>query len=378
VNTPIFLSPPDTGDAEQQAVARAVASGWAAPIGPELDQFERELAMRVGVDHGVAVSSGTAALHLALLGVGARAGTRVITSTFTFAATANAIAYTGAEPVLVDCDPVTGNLDSDLVEGALAESQASGPSVAAVLAVDIYGKSADYSTLDAITKNYGVPLLADGAESLGAFHKGAPVGSLGRATAVSFNGNKIMTTSGGGMLLTDDAVLAAEARKRAAQSREPTDHYEHHEVGYNYRLSNVLAALGRAQLVRLDDMIARRRANREFYRKVVADFDGVSLLHADDDESDNCWLTSIVIDPALGIAPGAVRSHLAKKGIESRRLWKPLHRQLAFSTAHSIQSGAADALFATGLSLPSGSQLVPTQLDRIADSLHSVLGNARA
>jgi dTDP-4-amino-4,6-dideoxygalactose transaminase len=373
----IHLSAPDISAADQTAVARAMASAWVAPVGPELDAFEAEMAERIGVAHAVALSSGTAALHLGLLAAGVGPGTAVVTSTFTFAATANAITYTGARPVFVDVDPVSGNLDPVLLDRALAELHADGVVVSAVMPVDIYGKSVDYPGILEVSGHHGVPVVADSAEGVGATADGRPVGSFGSSAAFSFNGNKIMTTSGGGMLLTDDMVIATTARRLASQARLPVPHYEHAEVGFNYRMSNVLAALGRSQLARLDDMIAQRRSIRGRYRALVATIPGVEILGGGDDAEDNCWLTSIVVDQAAGHDVRALSAALDADGIESRLLWNPMHRQPAFAAERAFVSGAADALFATGLSLPSGSGMTADQLDRVCTSLATALRSDR-
>src|SRR5690349_538423 len=298
----------------------ALRSGWAAPAGPDVDTFECELAARLEVAHAVALSSGTAALHLALLGLGVAHGHVVIVPTLTFAATANAVVYTGATPYFVDCDPATGNLDPALLEPVLQRLRRDGRPIGAVVPVDMFGRCADYATLTPMCEAYGVPMVEDAAEALGSYHHGRAAGAFGAAAALSFNGNKIMTTSGGGMLLTGDRAFADRARSLAAQP-------------YSYRLSNLLAALGRAQLRRLDDMIERRRAIRERYEKLFASVDGVTLLGADDPEA-NCWLTTIVVDPArTGWDAQALAVHLEKRDIETRPLGEPLHKQAVFAGA---------------------------------------------
>ncbi|MDZ4046108.1 MAG: aminotransferase class I/II-fold pyridoxal phosphate-dependent enzyme, partial [Rhodoglobus sp.] len=249
----IHMSSPDVGEAEEEAVLAALRSGWIAPLGPDVDAFEVEMAERVGVAHGVALSSGTAALHLGLLALGAGPGDVVVTSTMTFAATTNAIVYTGAEPYFIDADPATGNMDVALLREALRNLHAAGERIVAIVPVDLLGKTVDYTAILEAADEFDVPVLADAAESLGARHRGRAAGSFGRASIVSFNGNKIMTTSGGGMLLTDDPAIAAHTRYLATQARQPVVHYEHTDIGYNYRMSNLLAALGRAQLRRLDE-----------------------------------------------------------------------------------------------------------------------------
>jgi dTDP-4-amino-4,6-dideoxygalactose transaminase len=370
----IYLSSPDVGQLEEEALVRALRSGWVAPLGPEVDAFESELAERVGVNHGVALSSGTAALHLGLLALNVGVGDVVVTSTMTFAATANAIVYTGAEPYFIDCLPGTGNMDPDLLQQALSSLLTRGERVAAIVPVDLLGKAIDYTSIGAVAERYDVPVLADAAESLGATHRGRPAGSFGRASVVSFNGNKIMTTSGGGMLLTDDSAIAQRVRYLATQARQPVVHYEHTEIGYNYRLSNLLAALGRAQLRRLDDMIARRRALRDRYKDLVSDVDGVDVFGAADDREDNVWLTSVLVDPdKTGWTASELSDALTPHDIESRPLWKPMHLQPVFAGARGEITGASERLFRAGLTLPSGSALDETAIDRVIDALRRFL-----
>lgn len=370
----IYMSSPDVGELEEAAVVQAMRSGWIAPLGPDVDAFETELAARIGVENGVALSSGTAALHLGLLGLGVGAGDVVVTSTMTFAATANAIAYTGAEPFFVDCDMETGNMDPDLLRMALKQLTDVGETVAAIVPVDLLGKAVNYTEILAIADEYGIPVLADAAESLGASHLGKQAGSFGRASVVSFNGNKVMTTSGGGMLLTNDHDLAARAHYLSTQARQPVSHYEHVDIGYNYRMSNLLAALGRAQLSRLDEMIARRRALRERYRELFSEVNGVEIFGGVNDADDNCWLTSIVVDSSVtGWAPAELSAALLEDNIESRPLWKPMHLQPVFASCRSLTNGNSEHLFETGLTLPSGSALdeaaVVRVLTRVGDFL---------
>lgn len=375
MSSKIYMSSPDVGDLEQEYVLNAMRSGWIAPLGPDVDGFEQDIATRVGVQHAVALSSGTAALHLALLGLGVGAGDTVVTATMTFAATANAIAYTGAAPFFVDSDPVTGNISPALLEQALAQLAAEGRRVAAIVPVDLLGRSADYDEILPLAERYGIPVLADAAESLGASHRGQAAGSYGVAAALSFNGNKILTTSGGGMLLTDDEALASRARYLATQARQPVVHYEHVDIGYNYRMSNLLAALGRAQLSRLDAMIARRAAVRELYRDLFAPVQGVSIFQGEGDESDNKWLTSILVEPSeSGWTAEELREWLNADQIESRPLWKPMHLQPAFADAGALVDGSAQHLFEVGITLPSGSVLDQDQLDRVQGRIHSFLG----
>ncbi|MFC9333925.1 DegT/DnrJ/EryC1/StrS family aminotransferase [Arthrobacter sp. NPDC057009] len=374
----IFMSSPDVGLLEEEYVLSAIRSGWIAPLGPDVEKFEEEMAERIGRKHAVALSSGTAALHLSLLAKGIGPGDVVITSTMTFAATANAIAYTGAEPFFVDCDPETGNLDPTLVEEAIDSLASSGERAKAIVPVDLLGKAVDYTTLTAIAARHGLPLLADAAESLGAVHGGKAAGAWGEAAIFSFNGNKIMTTSGGGMLLTDDPVLASTARYLATQARQPVVHYEHQDVGYNYRLSNLLAALGRAQLRRLDDMILRRREVRQFYKRIFESVPGVSVFGAVGDEFDNCWLTSVLVDPDdAGFSADELCAAIALQNIESRPLWKPMHLQPVFRGARALTNGSSQRLFETGLTLPSGSALSLQEVQAVGAAIEDFLESRR-
>lgn len=370
----IYMSSPDVGQLEEDAVVAAMRSGWIAPLGPDVDAFERELADRVGVAHGVALSSGTAALHLGLLTLGVKPGDVVLTSTMTFAATANAIVYTGAEPYFIDADPATGNMDPALLREALVALRAAGEPVAAIVPVDLLGKAVDYTSILAIAEEFEVPVLSDAAESLGATHAGKAAGSFGRASIVSFNGNKIITTSGGGMLLTDDESFANNVRYLATQARQPVVHYEHTDIGYNYRMSNLLAALGRAQLSRLDEMIAKRREMREFYKQLFAHVEGVEVFGSDGDGADNVWLTSIVVDSQVsGWHPRDLTAALRTADIESRPLWKPMHRQPVFASSRGVITGASESLFNRGLTLPSGSALTDAQRERVRTSIAAFL-----
>ncbi len=373
MSTRIYLSAPDMSGAEERYLVNALRSGWVAPIGPDLDAFEAEIARRCGTAHAVGVSSGTAALHLALLAMGVGPGDAVVVPTLTFAATANAVVYTGAEPVFVDSEPETGNVDVALAERAVADLRREGTRVGAVVPVDLFGACADHPALERAMGALDVPLLEDAAEALGASRDGRPAGSFGRAAVLSFNGNKIITTSGGGMLVTDDTALAERCRYLATQARQPVPHYEHADIGYNYRLSNLLAAVGRAQLSRLDGMIVRRRQLRERYAKTFAGVPGVRIV-GEADHGANCWLTVITVDPReSGWAAAELGEHLAAHDIETRPIWKPMHQQPVYRDARGWLNGTADRLFATGLALPSGSQLSDAARQRIFDAIDEFL-----
>lgn len=380
----IPLSVPTVGARERELLLEAFDSGWIAPAGPQLDAFEAAIRERTGRARAVAVSSGSAALHLALLVAGVRPGDRVVCPTLTFIATAGAIVHAGARPVLVDCDE-TGNLSPELLERALTEAEGRGEPIAAVLPVDLYGKVADHARLGAIAAAHGAAYVVDAAESLGAARDGAPAGSHGPVAALSFNGNKIATASSGGVLVTDDDALADRARHLATQAREPVVHYEHLEVGFNYRLSNILAALGLAQVERLDELMGARRAYRALYRAMCADLDGVEILGGPDD-GDNCWLTSIVVDPdTTGLTTAALREQLAVHDIEARPVFAPMHGQPAFADVPAedrVLDGTADGLYATGLSLPSSPASSPADIaevcDRIRDAVRTSTTGDRA
>lgn len=364
----VFLSPPDVGEAERALLLDAFDSNWIAPLGPHVDAFESEVAARIGVGHAAAVSSGTAALHLALRLLGVGPGDEVVTSTMTFAATANAICYLGARPLFVDVDASTWQMDPALVAEALEERARQGRPPALVLTVDLYGQCADADEIAKACAPQGIPVIEDAAEALGANYKGRPAGSLGRVGALSFNGNKIITASSGGMLLSDDGGLVERARYLSTQARDPAPHYQHSTIGYNYRLSNLLAAVGRAQLGSLDDKVAARRAVNRRYREGLGDLPGIRFMPEAPYGRGNCWLTCLTIDPsAFGATRDDVREALAAEDIEARPVWKPLHLQPVFASARVVSGATAAGLFADGLCLPSGSNLAPADQQRVID-----------
>jgi len=366
----ILLSPPHLGDLEKEYVAQALASNWVAPAGPDLALFEQGVAAAVARRHAVALSSGTAALHLALHACGVGAGDVVLVPTLTFAATVNAVLYTGATPVLVDCDPRTWTIDPVLVHELLTDGD--GPVPRAVVPVDLYGQCADYALVSEACDRTGTLLVSDAAEGLGATCAGRPSGSFGVAAALSFNGNKLLTTGGGGMLVTDDERLAQRVRHLSTQAREPVPHYEHLEVGFNYRLSNLLAAIGRGQLAVLDERVAARRAINARYRALLADVPGISFMPEAAYGQASWWLTVLLVDPdAFGADRDAVRRHLAELGIEARPAWKPLHLQPAYRGVRAVGGAHAERVWETGLCLPSGSALTVEEQERVVDGLLS-------
>ena len=370
----IHLSPPDVRAPERELLLAALDSGWVAPVGPDVDAFEAELAAAAGVEHAVALSSGTAALHLALLLAGVGPGDDVLVPTLTFAASAFAVTYLGARPCFLDAAPGSWNVSPEILAAELEDRAGRGEPPAAVVTVDLYGECADYDALVPVCAEHGVPLVEDAAEALGATWQGRSAGSFGQVGVLSFNGNKLVTTSGGGALVTDDGERAARARYLATQAREPVAHYEHLEVGFNYRLSNLLAAVGRGQLRTLDERIARRRAIRAAYGDVLGAAPGVALQPIDPRSAGNAWLTCITIDPAAaGTDREAVRLALEAEDIESRPLWKPMHAQPVFAGHPARLDGTADGLFETGLCLPSGSGLSDADLERVLAALRSAL-----
>jgi dTDP-4-amino-4,6-dideoxygalactose transaminase len=371
----IYLSPPDVGPEERRMLLEAFDSNWIAPLGPDVDAFEAELAERVGVGHAVALSSGTAGLHLSLLMLGVGPGDEVLVPSFTFVATANAVCYLGAEPVFVDSSASTWNIDPDLVAAELAVRARQGRLPRALVTVDLYGQSADYDALLATAAAYDVPVIEDAAEALGATYRGRAAGSFGAAAVFSFNGNKIITTSGGGMLVTDSASFADRARHLATQAREPFPHYEHTTLGFNYRLSNLLAALGRAQLHGLDSRIDRRRRINEHYRRRLEGVPGIEFMPRADYGEPNHWLTCVTVDPEqFGSDRETIRLALEAADIESRPTWKPLHLQPLFSGQRVVGGPVCADVFRRGLCLPSGSALTDDELARITDI---VLSQAR-
>lgn len=366
----IYLSPPHLSGLEARFLQEALESGWVAPLGPQVEAFEREFAEVVGAKHALALSSGTAAIHLALILAGVGPGDEVAVSTLTFAASAFPILYLGARPIFIDSEAVSWNMDSDLLGEFLEARAKRGRLPKAVVLVHLYGQSANLDPILALCQEYGVALVEDAAEALGATYRGRSPGTFGLTGVFSFNGNKIITTSGGGMLVSDDPVLIARARKLAAQAREPVPWYEHREVGYNYRLSNLLAAVGRAQLRVLRDRVEARRRVFRRYVEGLGDLPGISFQPEAPWGKHSRWLSVILVDPeAFGHSPEQIRQALEQEGIESRPVWKPLHLQPVFQGAEVVGGRVAENLFAQGLCLPSGSALEPEDQDRVVEAL---------
>ena len=370
----VYLSPPVATKSDIEAVVGAMKGGWVAPTGPNLESFELAMAAYVGVAHAVGLSSGTAALHLGLKCLGVKPGDLVLVPTITFGATAFAVTYLGATPYFVDVHPVFGTMDPTLASVALEAASKDGQRISAAVPVDLYGVSADYSSLLEVFDAYDVPLLEDAAEGLGGTNGSKRLGSFGSAGVLSFNGNKILTTSGGGMFLTDNPEFASHVRKWASQSREPVPWYEHEEIGYNYRLSNLLAALGESQLNRIDSVVEHRRQVRTWYSDALSDVKCAEVLGDPSWGRSNAWLSIVRIHNAPPGLPERIRLALEEHNIESRPIWKPMHQQPVFSSAPKLLNGTADILFAQGLCLPSGPNMDEALVDRVVSIVIGEIG----
>ena len=363
----LFLSPPHLGGDEIRFVHEAFESNYIAPLGPQVDAFEREFAATVGAKHAAAVSSGTAALHLALRILGVQAGSEVVAPSFTFIGGVSPALFLGATPTFIDSESASWNIDPALLEEELDERGRSGRLPAAVISADILGQCADMDPLIAVCARYGVPLVSDSAEALGALYRGRPAGQGARAAIWSFNGNKIITTSGGGMLTSDDEHLVDRARFLAQQARDSAPHYEHTEVGYNFRMSNVLAAIGRGQLRVLEERVRRRREIFEGYRARLAQVPGIEFMPEAGYGRATRWLTVMLIAPeAFGADREAVRLALEDQNIESRPVWKPMHLQPVFRGCEVRGGAVSEDIFARGLCLPSGTAMTDGDLDLVA------------
>ena len=372
----IYLSPPHLGQREEQLVIEAFRTNWIAPLGPHVDAFEQELCAYTGAPHAVALSSGTAALHLALESLGIGAGDEVWVSTLTFAASVFPLRYVGAIPVFVDADVSSWNMDPALLATALHDAARRNALPRAVVLVHLYGQCADVRPIADACTAHGVLLIEDAAEALGATYDGRAAGTFGDVGFYSFNGNKIITTSGGGMLVTPHAHVAQRVRTLATQAREPVPHYEHRHVGYNYRLSNVLAGIGRGQLEQLEARVAARRAVFARYQAGIGGLSGVALMpeahYGRSGMRSTRWLTTLTINATqFGVDCETVREALEAQQIEARPVWKPMHQQPVFAECRVIGGRVSDALFATGLCLPSGSSLTTAQQDRVIDAVRS-------
>ena len=363
----IYLSPPWQSGDEAAFVTAALRSNWIAPLGPAVDRFETEVAGAASVGFAHAVSSGTAAIHLALIALGVSPGDVVIVPSLTFVGSANPAVYCGAELWFVDSDPDTWTINPSLLQSAFDAAHSDGMRIGALIAVDIFGQCADYGELQALCASYNVPLIEDAAEALGSTYRGEPAGSFGNVGVFSFNGNKIITTSGGGALVSNDQTLIDRCRHLSAQAREPELHYEHQEIGFNYRMSNVLAALGSAQLSTLEHRVAARRSVFARYEDLLGGVDGIAFMKEDSQGISNRWLTTLTIDAGkFGASNLDVVAALEAENIEARPIWKPMHAQRVFRGNRMFGGSVAEHLFEDGLCLPSGTALTGDDLERVA------------
>jgi len=373
--TRIYLSSPHMGRKELEYINRVFESNWIAPLGPEVNGFEKDLAAYTGVKHVAALSSGTAAIHLALIILGVEQDDEVLCSSFTFSGSVNPVLYQKAVPVFIDSEKDTWNMDPGLLEEAIKDRIARGKKPRALILVHLYGMPAKLEELLSLAEQYEIPVIEDAAEALGSSYDGRKLGSFGLMGILSFNGNKIITTSGGGALLSDNPEYVEKARFLATQARDPAPHYQHSHVGYNYRMSNVLAAIGRGQLEVIGDRLEKRREMNRFYRLLLGKIPGIEFLTEPAGRFfSNHWLTSITINPEKtdGITREKVRQHLEKENIETRPLWKPMHLQPVFKDYPAYVNGTSEKLFRNGLCLPSGSNLSSSDKERIVEALTGV------
>jgi len=362
------------GGNEQKYVEEAFATNWVAPLGPHVDAFAQQLAAQTGTTAAAALSSGTAALHLALIIAGVQPGDYVICQSMTFCASANPIRYVGAEPVFVDSEPETWNMDPEALKEAIAFCLKQGKKPAAIIPVHLYGMPARMNEILELARQYEIPVIEDAAEALGSTYMGKPCGGLGDMGILSFNGNKIITTSGGGALVSNRPEDAARARFLSTQAREAAPHYQHEVIGYNYRMSNICAGIGRGQMEVLAERVAQRRANHNFYREALADLPGMRFLVEPEGFFSNFWLTTVLVDPSLsgGITREQIRLELERYNIESRPLWKPMHLQPVYEGTPYFGGDVAARLFENGLCLPSGSNLDTADRSRIAELIRGL------
>lgn len=362
----IYLSPPHLDGRERELLLQAYESNWITTLGPHVDAFEEEICQKIGSGYAAALASGTAGLHLALLILGVGHGDKVFCSNLTFAASANVITYVGATPVFIESDRTTWNMDPGLLVEELNVSARKGKLPKAVIVVDLYGQCADYNPITEVCARYEIPIIEDAAEALGATYNGAYAGKFGEMGVFSFNGNKIITTSGGGMLVSDKEGYIKRAKFLSTQARDPAAHYEHSHIGYNYRLSNLLAAVGRGQLERLEERVSQKRAINGFYRKALGELPGIKFMPEAPYGRSNCWLTVILINPEeFGADRETLRLALEAENIESRPIWKPMHLQPVFKDCRFRGGEISEDLFRRGLCLPSGTQMTEQDLGRV-------------
>ncbi len=374
----LFLSPPHQTGSELRFLSEAVASNYLAPLGPMVDGFEAELAAFTGFSDVLAVTSGTAAIHLALRLLDTGPGDVVVSSTLTFIGGVAPVLYQGATPIFVDSSPDDWLMDPELLRGVLENLSRRGRTPKAVIVTELFGQPARVDLYRAICDPHGVPLIIDAAESLGSKRNGCHGGKGALLVCLSFNGNKIITTSGGGALLADDPALIARARYLSQQARAPVPYYEHNEIGYNYRMSNLVAAVGRAQMTRIEERVERRREIFAFYRQALGDLAGVWFMPEPDGARGNRWLSIVLFErDVCGLGPSEICASLEAESIEARRIWKPMHLQPVFRDAERAEGGVAESLFERGVCLPSGTANTAEDLERVVAAVRDAVARAR-
>ncbi|MGZ5245415.1 MAG: DegT/DnrJ/EryC1/StrS family aminotransferase [Bacteroidia bacterium] len=380
MNNKIWLSSPHMGEKEFEYVKEAFDTNWIAPLGPNVDNFEKDLEVFLGQDvYVAALSSGTAALHLALIILGVQPGDEVICQTMTFSASANPIAYLGATPVFVDSEMDTWNMSPEYLEEAIKAGITKGKKPKAIIPVHLYGMPANMDAIIEIANKYEIPVVEDAAEALGSKYKDRAAGSFGVMSILSFNGNKIITTSGGGALVSQNEEWIKKARFLATQARDAAPHYQHSQIGYNYRMSNVCAGIGRGQMEVLADRVEKRRSNFEFYKNAFKEIEEISFLEEpSEDYYSNRWLTTILVDPKSGVTREDIRLALETENIESRPLWKPMHMQPVFANSPFFGDGTSEKLFENGLCIPSGSNITDEELSSVANKVKSCFSKVHA
>ncbi|MGZ5304705.1 MAG: DegT/DnrJ/EryC1/StrS family aminotransferase [Bacteroidia bacterium] len=380
MNNKIWLSSPHMGEKEFEFVKEAFDTNWIAPLGPNVDNFEKDLEVFLGQDvYVAALSSGTAALHLALIILGVQPGDEVICQTMTFSASANPIAYLGATPVFVDSEMDTWNMSPEYLEEAIKAGITKGKKPKAIIPVHLYGMPANMDAIIEIANKYEIPVVEDAAEALGSKYKDRAAGSFGVMSILSFNGNKIITTSGGGALVSQNEEWIKKARFLATQARDAAPHYQHSQIGYNYRMSNVCAGIGRGQMEVLADRVEKRRSNFEFYKNAFKEIEEISFLEEpSEDYYSNRWLTTILVDPKSGVTREDIRLALETENIESRPLWKPMHMQPVFANSPFFGDGTSEKLFENGLCIPSGSNITDEELSSVANKVKSCFSKVHA
>lgn len=377
MNNKIWLSSPHMCGKEQELVNNAFETNWIAPLGPHVDGFEADLCAFTHAKHAAALGTGTSALHLALIMLGVGPGDYVICQSFTFSASANPIVYQGATPVFVDSENDTWNMSPEYLKSAILDLLSKGKKPKAIIPVHLYGMPAKMKEILAIANEYEIPVIEDAAEALGSHINGKACGTFGLMGILSFNGNKIITTSGGGALISDEEQFVKQARFLATQARDAASHYQHTHIGYNYRMSNVCAAIGRGQMTVLNDRVNKRRENYDYYKVQISNIDGISFIDEPSGCFSNRWLSTILVDPAKtnGVSREIIRTELDKENIECRPLWKPMHLQPIFKDALYYGSDVSERLFDNGLCLPSGSNLSLSDLEKVVSSIKKTLGN---